>query len=134
MYHEALQEQAEQQRERDSAMRADRLGLPVVSIVRAPRASVDTFGSDLIYGPGHEREAVQQGGNHEDGNQNGRVPALHSTRASSGVFPEERERERNAMGMEERERNLRGSLIGGSGTFGNLTDITGPGPPPGRES
>lgn len=75
LYHEALQEEADQERSR----RAVRLGLPVAE--RPERnPSVSTIGSEL------ERFA---GGGGNGGNTPARQGVLHSTRASSGVFPDD---------------------------------------------
>ncbi|KAH8672077.1 hypothetical protein BGZ60DRAFT_527505 [Tricladium varicosporioides] len=78
LYHEALQEEAERTRSRHEAEEAGRLGLPVIERNRSQRASVDSMGSDM------ERFAGGNGGN----GGNGRERVLHSTRASSGIFPE----------------------------------------------
>jgi hypothetical protein len=76
MYHEALQEGAAEERTRITAANASRLGLPVIE--RIPqRGSVSTVGS--------EGESRRDGDEHGEGGGN---PIQHSTRASSGVFPE----------------------------------------------
>jgi hypothetical protein len=87
LYHEALQEEAEAERSRRQRENAGRLGLPVVerSERRSQRASVSTIGSEL------ERFAGPSGGT--GGNTPARQGVLHSTRASSGVFPDDGEEE-----------------------------------------
>ena len=148
MYHEALQDEAMIERQRASAQQAGLLGLPVIGIAgRAQRASVDSVGSEFGF-PGGDNHSI--GGNNNDHSgyrreREGRQGVLHSTRASSGVFPE-------GGGSPEQERERRGSVApvpvpstagsrsaaaeiveGGSGN-GNGKE-SGPGPPiPGRES
>lgn len=81
-YHQALQDEAVQERSRRERETAERLGLPIVerSERRSQRASVSTIGSEL------ERFAGGGGGN--GGNTPSRQQGLlHSTRASSGVLP-----------------------------------------------
>jgi len=83
MYHEALQEEAEAERGRRQRVHAVRLGLPVVernNEGRSQRASVSTIGSEL------SRFAGPSGGT--GGNTPARQGMMHSTRASSGVFPD----------------------------------------------
>jgi len=147
MYHEALQDEAMIERQRASAQQAGLLGLPVIGIVgRAQRASVDSVGSELGF-PGGDNHGI--GGNNDDRGgygreREGRQGVLHSTRASSGVFPEgggspERERERrgSVAPVPVPETQGTGSAAGGSveGGSGNGNE-SGPGPPPipGRES
>ncbi|KAF4635321.1 hypothetical protein G7Y89_g2784 [Cudoniella acicularis] len=97
LYHEALQEEAERTRSRIEAENAGRLGLPIIERNRSQRGSVDTIGSDM------ERFAGGNGGNGGGNGGNGgsggrREGVLHSTRASSGIFPEgdeEKEGEEN---------------------------------------
>lgn len=95
MYHEALREEAELERGRVEREEARRRGLPVIE--REPtgdldvgegeeRESLDTVGSELVGGLGGWRNESRQ--------QDVRGQVLHSTRASSGIFPEgEREDE-----------------------------------------
>lgn len=72
MYHAALQQEAERERERIEKENAGRLGLPVIE---RKRESSDTIGSELAKFAG-------------SGNGGKRDGIVHSTRASSGVFPE----------------------------------------------
>jgi hypothetical protein len=146
MYYEALQDEAMIERQRASAQQAGLLSLPVIGIVgRAQRASVDSVGSEFGF-PGGDNHGV--GGNNDDRGgygreREGRQSVLHSTRASSGVFPEgggspERERERrgSVAPVPVPEMQGAGSAAGGSveGWIGNGNE-SGPGPPiPGRES
>lgn len=103
MYHAALQEQA--QRQRQSAMgplpvaSGSRLGVPVVEHSGLEeRGSVETVGSEVS---GYED--IGRGGLGMGTMKGGRTPIMHSTRASSGVFPEgdedseEEEREREEI-------------------------------------
>jgi len=98
-YHEALQEEAEQERSRRERENAGRLGLPVVERTQrqSQRASVSTIGSELS-------RFADVGGN--GGNTPSRQGMLHSTRASSGVFPqgEEEGDEDSRSGSQERSR------------------------------
>ena len=149
MYHEALQDESMSERQRASARQAGLLGLPVIGVVgRAQRASVDSVGSDFGF-PGGNNDGVGDNNDDRGGygrDREGRQGVLHSTRASSGVFPEgggspERERERRGSvapvsvpDMQGTGSAASGSVEGGSGN-GNGNE-SGPGPPPilGRES
>lgn len=90
MYHEALREEADLERRRVEREEAERRGLPVIERdtgrnlgvgEREERESLDTVGSELVGGLGGWRNESRQ--------QEGRERVLHSTRASSGIFPEE---------------------------------------------
>jgi hypothetical protein len=111
MYQAAVQEQAQRQRQRAMAATAGRLGLlGVAGIGRGSaeeRVSGETEASDVSgYDDG--------GGGSRDRSELGitkgmasRTPILHSTRASSGVFPEG-ERERDSEKEEESEKMVAG--------------------------
>jgi hypothetical protein len=94
MYHAALQEQAQRQRQSTMAATAGRLGLPVVVGVGRGRSeereSGETMGSDVsgYDDNGESRERSREGGMGISKGGMSRTPILHSTRVSSGVFPE----------------------------------------------
>lgn len=75
MYHQTLQEGASDDRARGGAENSGRLGPPLIRGAQrgSVSASVSTMGSDMVFE--HNVEAQDQ-----------RIQ--HSTRASSGVFPE----------------------------------------------
>lgn len=110
MYHAALQEQAQRQRQTAMLATAGRLGLPVVVGVgrgREERGSVETMGTDISYDDnGRERSSGGNGGMGVGRGGDTRTPILHSTRASSGVFPEGREEEEEKERDAEYERAL----------------------------
>lgn len=115
LYHEALRSQAEMEREASGRAQADRLGLPVIAVQRSEGGEgTESLGSEMFEekrsgdekeGGEGDREGDEEsdssgerdtererkaglgvaGGNGAD---NGRAGVLHSTRASSGVFPE----------------------------------------------
>lgn len=108
MYHAALTEQVEREREEVRSAEAVRLGEPVI-VTRVPAQKSSEEGnieggseisSEMSFEDGKGEGAGMQeaGGNEGDGGgddgqgsgeRGGRL--LHSTRASSGVFPEGRE-------------------------------------------
>jgi hypothetical protein len=117
MYHAALQEQAQRQRQSAVAVASGRLGLPVVGIGRGSteeRVSGETEGSDVSGyedGGGGLRERSEMGMTKGGAS---RTPILHSTRASSGVFPEgESERDN------EEEEDFEKMVAGGGRNDGN---------------
>lgn len=108
LYHRALTEQVERERDEIRGAEAVRLGVPVIGVIR-PEESEERRKSDeseisteISFGS-HEEEAEGSGtqprlsGGGGGGNNNGQGSGerggrlLHSTRASSGVFPEGRE-------------------------------------------
>lgn len=86
LYHEALQEEAVETRNRAEAENAGRLGLPVIRREGRQRssvsASVSSIGSDIGFEENGTREHSRE---REGGNER----VQHSTRASSGVFPDQ---------------------------------------------
>ncbi|PMD40500.1 hypothetical protein L207DRAFT_528841 [Hyaloscypha variabilis F] len=94
MYHAALQEQAQRQRQSAMAATAGRLGLPVIQPLgrgrTEERESAETMGSEVsgYEDNGGSRERSGEGGMGISKGGTSRTPVLHSTRASSGVFPE----------------------------------------------
>lgn len=112
LYHEALRNQAEMEREASVRAQADRLGLPVIAVQRGEGGESGSLGSEMFEekSSGDEKEAAGGEGEEEsdssgerdrererkaglgvaggNGADNGRAGVLHSTRASSGVFPD----------------------------------------------
>ena len=87
LYHEALQQEAARARERAERENAGRLGLPIIQ--RAQRVSVSTIGSDMGFeDPNAQGTETQAGEGPERNGERRGERVLHSTRASSGVFPE----------------------------------------------
>jgi len=125
MYQAAVQEQAQRQSRSAVAVTAGRLKLPgVAGIGRGSaeeRVSGETEGSDVSGyedGGGGSRERSEMG---TTKGMASRTPILHSTRASSGVFPEG-ERESDSEEEEEFEKMVaRGCRNDGSGE-GNEDD------------
>lgn len=109
MYHEALREEAELERGKVEREEAQRRGLPVIE----REAS-----GELGEGEGRERESLDEveselgglgGWRNESRQQDVRGQVLHSTRASSGIFPEgEREGEEWSNGSA----GSNGSVVG----------------------
>jgi hypothetical protein len=118
MYHAALQEQAQRQRQSAVAVTSGRLGLPVVVGIgkgsTEERVSGETEGSDVSGyedGGGGLRERSEMGMTKGGAS---RTPILRSTRASSGVFPEgESERDN------EEEEDFEKMVAGGGRNDGN---------------
>lgn len=85
LYHKALEEEAAEATSRAEAENVGRLGLPVIRREGRQRvnvsASVSSVGSDM----GFEEHGTREQSREREGNS-GQVQ--HSTRASSGVFPE----------------------------------------------
>jgi hypothetical protein len=117
LYHAALQEQAQRQRQSAMAATARRLGLPVVIVGvgrgREDRGSVETMGSDVSgYDDNGRDRGSGPGGNGDEGgmgtskDRDSRTLVMHSTRASSEVFPEERDEEEEWEQEEGLERTL----------------------------
>ncbi|KAL2064139.1 hypothetical protein VTL71DRAFT_4633 [Oculimacula yallundae] len=121
LYHNALRDQAEVEREASGRLEAEGSGLPIIAVQRTTSPSQDWVGrgseeslvSGLFSSEDTVRKSVERGdldGEESDssderdrerkrkaglglrvgmgGNDNGRVGVVHSTRASSGVFPE----------------------------------------------
>ncbi|KAE9367599.1 hypothetical protein N431DRAFT_444716 [Stipitochalara longipes BDJ] len=94
MYHAALQEQAQRQRQSAMAATAGRLGLPIIQPLgrgrTEERESAETMGTEVsgYDDNGGSRERSGEGGMGISKGGTSRTPILHSTRASSGVFPE----------------------------------------------
>jgi hypothetical protein len=87
LHHEALQGEAAAARPSAERENAGRLGLPVIE--RAQRASVSTIMSDMGFeDPTEPQEMHQEREAPRNGERRGGERAMHSTRASSGVFPE----------------------------------------------
>ncbi|KAL5322521.1 hypothetical protein ACEPPN_010494 [Leptodophora sp. 'Broadleaf-Isolate-01'] len=143
LYHEALRDQAEMEREASVRLQAEGLGLPVIAVQRSAddgeeintvsRTSGESLGSEMFeegMGKSGDEKASEEGGREEEsdssgdrdrererkaglglgvggagnGEDNGRAGILHSTRASSGVFPEgERDVERDVPERSEKD-------------------------------
>jgi hypothetical protein len=123
MYHAALQEQAQRQRLSAMAATAGRLGLPIIQPLGRGRSeereSGETMGSEVsgYDDNGGSRERSGDGGMGISKGGTSRTPILHSTRASSGVFPEG---PRNDSEEEEEfEKMLAGGGNGGNGGNGS---------------
>ena len=91
LYHEALQEEAEDARSRRQTEAAQRLGVPVVEREnrRSQSASVSSIGSEVGFEDNEHEESDREREKEDRQRRTERGErVLHSTRASSGVFPE----------------------------------------------
>ncbi|CZR61437.1 uncharacterized protein PAC_11333 [Phialocephala subalpina] len=110
MYHRALREQVEAQREEEAGREAQRLGVPVIGYGERRESGGSDISSEMSFGSEdveiraeekeleaqasgsgtrrEERESGEGGGGDGGQGTGGRGRVLHSTRASSGVFPE----------------------------------------------
>lgn len=110
------------------AATAGRLGLPVVVVGAGrgraeERESAETMGSEVsgYDDNGPSRERSREGGMGVSKGGMSRTPILHSTRASSGVFPE------GAKEDSEQEEEFEKMLAGGGGNGGNGGSASGKG-------
>jgi hypothetical protein len=91
LYHEALQEEAEDSRARRQTEAAQRLGVPVIEREnrRSQSASVSSIGSEVGFEDNEHEESDREREKEDRQRRTERGErVLHSTRASSGVFPE----------------------------------------------